>query len=69
MDASIQRHQEDIIGVLEGVDRMRFRGTTDQLRIQRRGIESLWRASTSLKGPICCLEVSLVGRYTGSVAM
>jgi len=27
MDAFIQRHQEDVIGVLEGFDRMRFRGT------------------------------------------
>lgn len=27
MDAFIQRHQEDVIGVLSGFDRMRFRGT------------------------------------------
>lgn len=27
MDAFIQRHQQDIIGILEGFDRMRFRGT------------------------------------------
>ena len=27
MDAFIQRHQQDVIGVLEGFDRMRFRGT------------------------------------------
>ena len=27
MDAFIQRHQQDVIGVLRGFDRMRFRGT------------------------------------------
>jgi len=27
MDAFIQRHQQDVIGVLNGFDRMRFRGT------------------------------------------
>ena len=27
MDAFIQRHQQDVIGVLSGFDRMRFRGT------------------------------------------
>ncbi len=27
MDAFIQRHEQDVIGVLSGFDRMRFRGT------------------------------------------
>jgi hypothetical protein len=27
MDAFIQRHQQDVIGVVSGFDRMRFRGT------------------------------------------
>jgi hypothetical protein len=27
MDAFIQRHQQDVIGVVSGLDRVRFRGT------------------------------------------
>jgi hypothetical protein len=32
MDAFIQRHQQDVIGVLRGFDRMRFRGTLRSIR-------------------------------------
>ena len=31
MDAFIQRHQEDVIGVVHGFDRMRFRGTLSSI--------------------------------------
>lgn len=48
MDTFIQRHQEDVIGVLSGFDRLRFRGTLRSL-CYAQGVE-LFLARVGVRG-------------------